>query len=125
MNILKPKYYYTDPLKASWMTVVLDVKYCSADGKELWCDAYNGCFWDGNEERYDKAYINSESEHIFKPIEGDIGINTDDEDGTKEPCQFIENNWVTGQLGEYYFCFGRQEIIQRDHKAFFMPKVEE
>lgn len=63
----------------------------------------------------DKIYLHSDDREIFKPKNGDKGI-----DGADRLCKFILGKWVcwsTSQEPVYPV-----EIIKRDGKAFIEPK---
>ena len=70
---------------------------------------------------YTKIYVAPESEHIFEPKEGDLGIYNG------ELWTFIARQWVLSNDYEH-----RTEsddfiknIIKRDNKHFFAPITEE
>ena len=98
------KYYFTCPIKAAYMNHEFGViTYIELSIKGEIYDRYFIKDWNHRELELDakdkyhhnKYYVAPESEHIFEPKEGDIGIYQQ-----------------------------RVNVIYRDSKHFFMPKVE-
>lgn len=91
------KYYYECPIKAAYMTHAFGITTyveLAINGEVF--DTYHIKDWNNRELRFNekKHYISDESKHIFEPKDWDL------------------KNEQTG------------EIIMRDGKHFFMPKVE-
>lgn len=106
------KYYYDCPLKALYMNKEFGVKLCEAHGAnhadkyyqldtQTICELITGSFEDFR--GIEQIYVSEESNHIFEPK---------DWDDESSEYAILKN----GQISE---------IIMRDGKHFFMPKVIE
>jgi hypothetical protein len=96
-----------------------------ADNVDLWLSGYNG---------RTKIYVESESEHIFEPKEGDVVKKDALDQGL---FHHVSVNWISKidrDKGSFYtknFSANQQwignragEIIMRDNKQFFQAEVE-
>ena len=123
------KYYYDCPIKAAYMNhefgVITYIELSIND------KVYDKCLiknWNNRELELDeknKYYVSPESEHIFQPKEGDIGIIKN-----FNPLIFVRffsyyNSW-NYEDDEYEERFNNDDvkIIYRDNKHFFNPKEE-
>lgn len=127
-----PKYYYTCPIKALYMMKEFGVKF------ELGYGAFrnykiednsihsirefiNDCLDYGQDFR--KFCVSEESEHIFEPKEGDVGLLDN-----RHSAIFQGGSWRYDEMisdsKPYFEKEHRGKIIMRDNKQFFMPKEE-
>lgn len=144
------RYYFTDPLKAAWMSrefgVTLMVKapytreWDTVDEIDLelindvryfvffqndWFDKWEHCFLNG-ERQYqlvdERMYIHPASLSIFEPMEGDVG---ESEDG--QLVKFRNGEWVQvdgHDLAQYHPPVGKISIIRRNRKSFEAPEEQ-
>ena len=126
---MKGKYYYDCPIKALYMMKEFGVEFFIKDDNG---DDYDFTEWHLNSQNVlelfteleafpCRIYVKSESEHIFEPKEGDLGIY----DGG-ELWRFITGKWYfrndfEDRTEDYDFI---TNIIKRDNKHFFNPKEE-
>ena len=126
---MKKKYYYDSPIQALYMMKEFDVEFFIKDDDG---DDYDFTEWYLNSQNVlelftelkafpCRIYVKSESEHIFEPKEGDLGIY----DGG-ELWRFITGKWYfrndfEDRTEDYDFI---TNIIKRDNKHFFNPKEE-
>ena len=119
---MKKKYYYDCSIQALYMHITFGVKFNTE--VKLIADLTT----DPNDYKImtpdiTKIYVLPESEHIFQPKEGDIGIERN--------LYFIETCNFSGK----YWAYENQELrtkphqrrvetIYRDGKLFFSPKEE-
>lgn len=116
--------YFTDPVQAIYMMKEFGVKF-ETDGFDFRLfdagtdSSVESLLHAFNNEYPKKIYVARESEHIFEPQKGDVGLNLsgnaigiaiDDEDyelrcGAQEPARFYE-------------------VIMRDNKHFFNAENE-
>ena len=96
------RYYYTDPIKAAYMTKEFGVKFLNEDGWECfyedgnwWADEKIGGITKTHSVTDGKFYIAKESESIFKQKIGDM----------------TDQNF--------------DKIVVRDNELFFTPKTED
>ena len=90
---MKKKYYYDCPIQALYMHVNFGVKFPTE--LKFIADLSTDNFSENMTPDITKIYVKPESEHIFQPKEGDIGIYQQ-----------------------------RVKIIYREGKNFFNPKEE-
>ena len=133
------KYFYDCPIKALYMNKEFGVKFYTTFKNDFFekklsfhlnfRDIYNALIQllgACNASSIDyKIYVAPESEHIFEPKEGDIGIVKN-----FNPLIFVRfysyyNSW-NYEDDEYGERFNNDEvnIIHRDGKHFFNPKEE-
>ncbi len=91
------RYYYTDPLKASFMA------------REFGVDFECGVWRNFDDWPKGKIYVHPDSLHIFEHQEFD-GTATD--------------SWIGVYRKNSRFIGGESPIIYRNNKHFFMPEVE-
>lgn len=129
------KLYFTDPIKALYTMREFGVKFYILGAVVSTVDLHTGkktfvgqIQIDFQEEYLDqvlgssadignlkgKIYVAKESEHIFEPKDGDIGIRNDEILSYKN-CHW--NIMVSGKL--------EVDIIMRDGKHFFNPENED
>ena len=118
---MEKKYYYDWPIQALYMHVNFGVKfsikvYLEA---ELWTDNdFKNMTPDTT-----KIYVKPESEHIFEPKKGDLGIERNLH--TLEPCFFGGTYWFyDNDYLEIKPHPQKVDIIYRNGKHFFNPKQE-
>lgn len=110
------KLYYDDPLHAAIMARDFGVTYARPDDCRMtmqWADYHSDAKNVSDFEEHDKLYIHPDSYSIFEPQEGDM-VYTKNDSGSESVC------WVYGDTEKL-----QREIIQRNGKAFFMPKEQE
>ena len=120
---MEKKYYYDCPIQALYMHINFGVKfsikvYLEA---ELW--TYND--FKNMTPDLTKIYVKPESEHIFEPKEGDIGIC----DKLLIPVKFDIKDWVPSKMlkKETYYEIKETlfvKTVYRNGKHFFNPKEE-
>ena len=118
------RYYFDDPIQALWMFQTFkanfyfqtrdgDVEFNPqeyADNVDSWIDGYNG---------RTKIYVAPESEHIFEPENNDVGFLI--QTGMTKIYNYLGCKWLNNWLKEG----DKPQIIMRDNKHFFNPKIEE
>ena len=129
---MKKKYYYDCPIKALYMMKEFGVKFSEAHGtnhadkffqineREL-CDFATGVIEDFR--GIEQIYVAPESEHIFEPKTGDLGIERNLH--SMEPCYFSGTYWF--YENDVLNTRPHQQmvnIIYRNGKHFFNPKEE-
>ena len=129
---MEKKYYYDCPIQALYMMREFRVKFSQAHGsnhadKYYQIDETELCnFATGAIEDFrgiEQIYVAPESEHIFEPKEGDLGIERNLH--TLEPCFFGGTYWFYDN--DYLEIKPRPQkvdIIYRNNKHFFNPKEE-
>ena len=145
-----PKYYYTCPIKALYMMKEFGVEFetyhqSKIDGRpfffkkfnDMWVNNVNIDDGDGSVRLVDllyckdesktrvndKIYVSKESEHIFEPKEGDIGIERNLH--SVDTCYFGGKYWAyENEERRSTPHQQRVKIILREGKQFFMPEVE-
>lgn len=129
---MKKKYYYDCPIQALYMNKEFGVQFYISykndfsdkilsfhvDIKNIYnvliqlLGIYHQTLSDN------KIYVAPESEHIFEPKEGDLGIEI-------EPCFFGGTYWFyDNDYLEIKPHPQKVDIIYRNNKHFFMPKEE-
>lgn len=124
--------YYDDPLQAAYMAREFGVKVkalLDADWLLSWYDLLSDDFIEPYRlNKKFKLYVHPDSEHIFEPIEGDLGnaleINEAMGHNSYESCW-----WDNDEKKWWFDDDGRREaidaqIIFRD-KHFFYPEKDE
>lgn len=139
------RYYYTCPIKALYMMKEFGVEFeieneDFEDDDDGFAEPYfDYRLWEIESPETisslldvldcnGRIYIQSESEHIFKPKERDLAKEVDGDNcgelmvleghGLAIPCQDGESG------GWYVFDNSEIEILKRDNKQFFMPEVQ-
>ena len=129
---MKKKYYYDCWIQALYMMREFDVKFFTKGFLNIESDflemelGYHLTIRDiygklAND--YTKIYVAPESEHIFEPKKGDLGIERNLH--TLEPCFFGGTYWFYDN--DYLEIKPRPQkvdIIYRNGKHFFNPKEE-
>jgi len=131
---MEKKYYYDCPIQALYMTREFDVKFFTKGHLNIESDflemelGYHLNIRDiygklAND--HTKIYVAPESEHIFEPKEGDIGIC----DKLLITVKFDIKDWVPSKMlkKETYYEIKETlfvETVYRDGKHFFNPKEE-
>lgn len=131
---MKKKYYYDCPIQALYMMREFDVKFFTKGHLNIESDflemelGYHLTIRDiygklAND--HTKIYVAPESEHIFEPKEGDIGIC----DKLLIPVKFDIKDWVPSKMlkKETYYEIKETlfvKTVYRNGKHFFMPKEE-
>ena len=116
---MSQKYYYTCPIQALYMHIEFGVKF-DAEVK-LSVDLSNDNYLKNMTPDITKIYVKPESEHIFEPKAGDLGIYNGD------LWRFITSRWCYWSdfediTEDYDFI---TNIVERDAKHFFTPIKEE
>lgn len=131
------RYFYTDPLKAVWMSREFNIKFQELVSymvderfEDRFIDLYSDKLLDNNfYPSMGRFYVHLDSEHLLEVQIGDIILTKD------ENYQFP--NWVAeidkGKLYTKHYDCNKQwiggihckKIIQRNGKAFFTPESEE
>lgn len=128
------KYYYTDPLKAVWMSEKFDVRLLQEDGES---DRLFTHALPASDDHFDiggaivgikysvnrKIYVHPDDYGVFEPREGDMINNAGVLGGVTDEGFFREAN--IEEPNDEVIYKGGYEIIQRDGTAFFMPEVEQ
>lgn len=131
--MIKRLYYYTCPIKALYMIkefgVEFECKYYPEDiGDDQFYDFQHqslydiekiGDLFDTDFGHVDKIYVKQESEEIFEPINGDIGIDIKD-----FHIHLYGDRWHYYIAGIPRMALGNIEIVLRNGKHFFAPEVE-
>lgn len=128
------KYYYDCPIQALYMMREFDVKFFTKGFLNIESDflemelGYHLTIRDiygklAND--YTKIYVAPESEYIFEPKEGDIGICGK----LLIPVKFDIKDWVPSKMlkKETYYEIKETlfvKTVYRNGKHFFMPKEE-
>lgn len=128
------KYYYDCPIQALYMMREFDVKFFTKGFLNIESDflemelGYHLTIRDiygklAND--YTKIYVAPESEYIFEPKEGDIGICSK----LLIPVKFDIKDWVPSKMlkKETYYEIKETlfvKTVYRNGKHFFMPKEE-
>ena len=131
---MKKKYYYDCPIQALYMMREFDVKFFTKGFLNIESDflemelGYHLTIRDiygklAND--YTKIYVAPESEYIFEPKEGDIGICGK----LLIPVKFDIKDWVPSKMlkKETYYEIKETlfvKTVYRNGKHFFMPKEE-
>lgn len=126
------KLYYTDALKAAWMSREFGVlTYCINDDGNETDDDFYAYLEAAQEESAFPFYVHPDSLSIFEPMEGDVvsywyesepDYHCSTAKRTREHIKRLTKAkmfYVKHQSG-----ISRMRIIQRNGKAFFMPEVE-
>tara|TARA_R110000868_G_scaffold340182_1_gene600839 strand:+ start:676 stop:1056 length:381 start_codon:yes stop_codon:yes gene_type:complete len=125
---MKKKYYYDCPIQALYMKEEFGVEFSEAHDingtnkffqidKIQLCDFINGGIEDF--EEIGKIYVAPESEHIFEPKEGDLGIYE------SKLWRLLDGRWFSwNDCGDRTEDFDFTNIIERHGKFFFNPKEE-
>ena len=128
---MKKKYYYDCPIQALYMMKEFGVKFFIKDDNG---DDYDFTEWHLNSQNVlelfteleafpCRIYVKSESEHIFEPKEGDLGIERNLH--SMEPCYFSGTYWFyENDVLNTSPHQQRVNIIYRNGKHFFNPKEE-
>ena len=123
--------YFTCPIKALYMMKEFRVKFILEDEEKL--RSFLGVGLSEEKEIFEeklriksKYFIAKESERIFKPEEGDIGLLEEYyivERKHSGSMNFDHNyKWFKGK--EEVCTTNKVEITMRDNTQFFMPEVE-
>ena len=131
---MEKKYYYDCPIQALYMMREFDVKFFTKGFLNIESDflemelGYHLTIRDiygklAND--YTKIYVAPESEYIFEPKEGDIGICGK----LLIPVKFDIKDWVPSKMlkKETYYEIKETlfvKTVYRNGKHFFMPKEE-
>ena len=130
---MKKKYYYDCPIQALYMMKEFGVEFFIKDDDG---DDYDFMEWYLNSQNVLELfteleafpchiYVKSESEHIFEPKEGDIGIVKNFNPLCLVRFCSYYNSWnYEGDEYEERFNNDEVNIIYRDGKHFFNPKEE-
>lgn len=121
------KYFYTDPLKAAWMTREFEIKI-ELNGNSF-SDNFNfaSISLETAKTFNIRYYIHTDFHEMFNPKENDLIISGGMIIQSKE-CLDYTNLPIVCPLVHIkgYNSFDESlKIIQRNGKAFFMPEVEE
>ena len=125
------KLYYDDPLIAAYMFREFDITFRSELDDHIGFDGDLHLLAERNQgEVYEGKYcIHLDSLDVFKPQVGDMvrfrgefGASVYATDLFKIPSDRTD---YSDPCFSFYSDICSKEIIQRDNKAFFMPKVEE
>ena len=119
----KKRYYYTDPVKAAYMSKEFGVKYMEQIGamvRPLPEESYKWIQENPTVNWCSKFYVAKESESIFDPHFIDRGINRD---GVLFYYD-CEGNWIDEYFFEPAIDYDKIDIIMRDNKHFMAPKIE-
>ena len=129
---MNERYYFTCPIKAAYMNHEFGViTYIELSNKSRIYDKYFIKDWNHRELELDakdkyhcnKYYVAPESEHIFEPKKGDLGIERNLH--TLEPCFFGGTYWFyDNDYLEIKPHPQKVDIIYRNGKNFFNPKEE-
>ena len=130
---MKKKYYYDCPIQALYMMKEFGVNlkcenesssYYYSFGKAMLDHIRREVLKDTTwEKNLGKIYVAPESEHIFEPKEGDLGIERNLH--TIEPCYFSGTYWFyENERVKTNPHQQRVNIIYRNGKHFFNPKEE-
>jgi len=120
--------YFTCPIKSLYMMKEFGVIICKKNQ-----DVYNWNLADLLCVNFGRIYVAPESEHIFEPQEGDIGLLTEKWSRGEEYYIVERKHWGNMNFKHNYKWFkGKEEvcttkkveITMRDNKQFFMPEVE-
>ena len=116
------RYYYTDPLAASWMAKHFGMILTTKDGLQVINVVCGMASWiDGEGAIYHQppCYIHPDSLAILEPMENDIG-----KDGEGNLMVFLDGRWR--DWGDDEWVLNKPHtIIQRNGIAFHWPEVEE
>ena len=118
---MKKKYYYNCPIQALYMHIEFGVKFDTEI--KLSVDLSNDNYLKNMTPAITKIYVAPESEHIFEPKKGDLGIERNLH--TLEPCfsggtyWFYDNDYLEIKPHPQ-----KVDIIYRNNKHFFNPKEE-
>jgi len=120
---MEKKYYYDCLIQALYMNIEFGVK-CDTEIK-LSVDLSNDNYLKNMTPAITKIYVKPESEHIFEPKEGDIGIC----DKLLIPVKFDIKDWVPSKMlkKETYYEIKETlfvKTVYRNNKHFFNPKEE-
>ncbi len=106
------RYYYDDTIKAAWMRKEHHIEYIEDDGEKVFllnCPT---------------NYIHPDCYALLEPKVGDRGIFNFDED-----VKFYRGIWYrindNSEIPKTLWAYEETEIIYRNGKAWFDPKVEE
>ncbi len=131
---MTPRYFYRDPLEASYMYRHYGMAFFSepmdyflGGDQVLWCGEL-GCLSTRNTVApYEgKCYIRPDSEHIIAPI---IGDKLGDERGrtffvVSTPSHIPRRADITLEFAEELFLSGVAWVEQRTGRSFFSPERE-
>ena len=120
---MKKKYYYDCPIQALYMHVNFGVKFPTE--LKFIADLSTDNFSENMTPDITKIYVKPESEHIFQPKEGDIGIC----DKLLIPVKYDIKDCVPSKMlkKETYYEIKETlfvKTVYRNGKHFFMPKEE-
>lgn len=141
--------YFTCPIKVLYMAREFGVKFeCKYTPEEIAEHEPLHEFYDFNEaacesntiedllenlKNFRQIYVATESEHIFEPEEGDIGLLTEKWSRGEEYYIVERKHWGNMNFKHNYKWFkgkeevcttNKVEITMRENKQFFMPEVE-
>ncbi|MFT6332983.1 MAG: hypothetical protein ACJAW3_001333 [Lentimonas sp.] len=111
--------YYTDPIKALWMAKEFGVRFFFRYeiGDTLAIRGEDNFLARIKNPDGERFYVAKESESIFEPQNGDVGIKQESQDSFVR----VGKHWTPKYVGlkDKYI-----NIIMRDNKQFFQPLTE-
>ncbi len=114
-----PKYYYTDPLKAAWMSHKFNMQILSCIGAPL---RVEGIVSLGFNEKF---YIHSDCYNMLTAQIGDIITDSNNKTFGEMVCRDTIAVPERHNGKNFYVLNDAIKIIQRNGIAFFEPEVEE
>lgn len=138
------KYYYTDPLKAAWMSEKFGVRFLVDAPEKEWLSMTAVYASDYNKDVdgaisgiihafSGRIYVHTDDYGVFEPKDGDMCDYTWDQaclrsraykEDYRTNCLAVVGHYEVVKFKEkagYYL----NEIIKRNGTAFFMPEVEQ